>query len=213
MFGQERLRGRVVYGSHDPFGGDSPGQIRAELGDTDGTAVLANGRGARPRGRPGVVVTERVPSTAPSPTADDGFERACRLDELELDQIRRIDIGGRELCLVHTVAGLFAFGSVCPHQGGPMCEGLIKGTMEPSPRNEYTFALAGEVVACPWHGYEFDLRTGGQHRWCRARADRRLPGRGSRRGRLLQRPPAAPGTHRRLIDAPGIEVGAVRAGR
>ena len=107
-------------------------------------------------------MTERVQNTVSAAAAaqDDEFERACRLDELELDRICRVDVGGRELCLVRTAAGLFAFGSVCPHQGGPMCEGLIKGTMTPSARNEYTFARAGEVVTCPWHGYEFDLRTG-----------------------------------------------------
>jgi nitrite reductase (NADH) small subunit len=107
-------------------------------------------------------VTERVQDSAPprAPALADEFERVCGREELELDRIRRVDVGGRELCLVRTAAGLFAFGSVCPHQGGPMCEGRIKGTMTPSARNEYTFARAGEVVTCPWHGYEFDLRTG-----------------------------------------------------
>ena len=107
-------------------------------------------------------MTERLQDSVGAPVVapNDEFERACRLDELELDRIRRVDVGGRELCLVRTAAGLFAFGSVCPHQGGPMCEGRIKGTMTPSVRNEYMFALAGEVVTCPWHGYEFDLRTG-----------------------------------------------------
>ena len=41
-----------------------------------------------------------------------------------------------------------------------MCSGLIKGTMEPSERNEYKFAKEGEVVTCPWHGYEFEMTTG-----------------------------------------------------
>jgi nitrite reductase/ring-hydroxylating ferredoxin subunit len=90
----------------------------------------------------------------------DDFERLFPLAELELNVIRKAAVRGRELCVVRTVAGLFAFGAICPHQGGPMCDGLIKGTMEPSPRNEYQFGHDGEVVACPWHGYEFDARTG-----------------------------------------------------
>jgi nitrite reductase (NADH) small subunit len=101
-----------------------------------------------------------APAGETTVTEDGEFVRVCRLDDLELDQIRRVAIGGRELCLAQTAAGLFAFGSVCPHQGGPMCEGAIRGTMTPSARNEYTFDRAGEVIACPWHGYEFDLRTG-----------------------------------------------------
>jgi nitrite reductase (NADH) small subunit len=73
---------------------------------------------------------------------------------------RKATVGGREVCVVHTVAGLYAFGTVCPHQGAPMCEGRIRGTMDPSPRNQYQFAHEGEVIVCPWHGYEFDIRTG-----------------------------------------------------
>lgn len=90
----------------------------------------------------------------------DEFERLFPLAELELNVIRQAAVGGREVCVVRTVAGVFAFGAICPHQGGTMCDGLIKGTMDPSPRNEYRFGHEGEVVVCPWHGYEFDLRTG-----------------------------------------------------
>jgi nitrite reductase (NADH) small subunit len=90
----------------------------------------------------------------------DDFERLFPLDELEINVIRKAVVQGRELCVVRTVAGIFAFGAVCPHQGGAMCDGLIKGTMEPSPRNEYQFGHDGEVVVCPWHGYEFYVHTG-----------------------------------------------------
>ncbi len=90
----------------------------------------------------------------------DEFERLFSLAELELNAIRRATVGGHRVCVVRTVAGVFAFGAVCPHQGGAMCDGLIRGTMDPSPRNEYRFGHEGEVVVCPWHGYEFDVRTG-----------------------------------------------------
>ena len=43
LFGQESLRSRVVFGSHDPFDGDAPAQIVEQLGETDGALVLANG--------------------------------------------------------------------------------------------------------------------------------------------------------------------------
>ncbi|UFS58106.1 Rieske (2Fe-2S) protein [Subtercola endophyticus] len=101
---------------------------------------------------------ERVGSTVATET--DGFEYICELDELVPNKIRRSEVGGREIGVVRTVAGVFAIGSSCPHQGGPMCDGAIKGTMEPSDRNEYVFAQEGEVVTCPWHGYEFELKTG-----------------------------------------------------
>jgi nitrite reductase (NADH) small subunit len=90
----------------------------------------------------------------------DEFVLVCQLDDLELNHIHPVEISGRQICVARTSAGLYAFGAVCPHQGGPMCAGRITGTMVPSDRNEYDFSLAGEVVTCPWHGYEFDLRTG-----------------------------------------------------
>lgn len=48
LFVQESLRSRIIYGSHDPFDGDGPDQIRAELGEADGSLVLANGRALAP---------------------------------------------------------------------------------------------------------------------------------------------------------------------
>ena len=89
-------------------------------------------------------------------TAKDEYEYICELEELALDAIRTVQVDARDVCIVRTSAGVFAFGTTCPHQGGPMCHGLIKGTMDPSERNEYVFALDGEVVTCPWHGFEFE---------------------------------------------------------
>lgn len=102
---------------------------------------------------------ERARPGAPAAEPAD-FERLFPLAELELNAIRKATVSGREVCVVRTVAGVFAFGAICPHQGGAMCDGLIKGTMDPSSPNEYRFGHEGEVVVCPWHGYEFDVRTG-----------------------------------------------------
>jgi nitrite reductase (NADH) small subunit len=46
---------------------------------------------------------------------------------------------------------IFALDGVCPHQGGPLGKGSLTGT----------------IVTCPWHGWQFDVRTG-QHRLSRA---------------------------------------------
>ena len=37
-----------------------------------------------------------------------------------------------------------ALDGVCPHQGGPLGKGCLQGAM----------------VTCPWHGWQFDVRTG-----------------------------------------------------
>ncbi|WP_284984382.1 nitrite reductase (NAD(P)H) small subunit [Arthrobacter sp. efr-133-TYG-118] len=109
--------------------------------------------------QPGTLAALRRTDPATGPSSED-FEYVCDYDDMVLDEFRSVEIGGREVCVVRTLAGVFAIGSTCPHQAANMCAGAIKGTMEPSERNEYRFAQEGEIVTCPWHGYEFSLRTG-----------------------------------------------------
>ena len=71
-----------------------------------------------------------------------------------------IEFGGRTIGIIRTRGGMRAIGDRCPHQGGPICRGLVTGTMAPSAPNEYVYEQDGEIVRCPWHGYEFELTTG-----------------------------------------------------
>jgi nitrite reductase (NADH) small subunit len=54
----------------------------------------------------------------------------------------------------------FAVRNKCPHRGAPLCEGTVGGTFLTSRPNEYVFGMENRVLRCPWHGWEFDLRTG-----------------------------------------------------
>ena len=58
----------------------------------------------------------------------------------------------------------FALKNVCPHQGAPLCQGTVHATHRPGALFEFRPDLAGRVLRCPWHGWEFDLRTGKS--WC-----------------------------------------------
>jgi nitrite reductase (NADH) small subunit len=89
-----------------------------------------------------------------------GFRPVARLDELELDRFRLVEIEGREVNVVRTEAGVFAIGNRCPHQGARLCAGHVTGTMLPSDPDEYVYGQDDVVVRCPWHGFEFSLRTG-----------------------------------------------------
>jgi len=55
---------------------------------------------------------------------------------------------------------LYAIRNQCPHQGAPLCRGEVGETHAPSPANAFEPALAGRVIRCPWHGWEFDIPTG-----------------------------------------------------
>ncbi len=59
----------------------------------------------------------------------------------------------------------FAYLNQCPHMGGPACQGKMIAKVEEIIAEDRTskgmmFSKTKMHVVCPWHGYEFDIRTG-----------------------------------------------------
>ncbi|MFT7586338.1 MAG: nitrite reductase/ring-hydroxylating ferredoxin subunit [Cellvibrionaceae bacterium] len=87
--------------------------------------------------------------------------KICDLDELQPGQRRIVEIGNRSIGVFNINGALHAIKNTCPHQGAELCKGTVGGTMLPSDKpGEYRFALAGQVIRCPWHFWEFDITTG-----------------------------------------------------
>jgi 3-phenylpropionate/trans-cinnamate dioxygenase ferredoxin subunit len=78
-----------------------------------------------------------------------------------------VEVAGRSVGLFNVNGKLIAALNVCPHEGAPVCLGRVGGTTLPSSPGEFRWGREGEILACPWHGWEFDLLTG------RALTDRR----------------------------------------
>lgn len=54
-------------------------------------------------------------------------------------------MAGDQVVALFNVAGTFyALDGVCPHAGGPLGEGVLRGS----------------TITCPWHGWQFDVCTG-----------------------------------------------------
>ena len=62
------------------------------------------------------------------------------------------------------MASIFALRNRCPHQGGALCEGLLWGVLRAERPGEFEYEPSREILTCPWHGWEFHVRTG--QSWC-----------------------------------------------
>jgi nitrite reductase (NADH) small subunit len=83
------------------------------------------------------------------------------IDDFEVGKLRQVDLAGREVIVVRRRDDQFyACTSRCPHQGAPLCLGEVDGTFLPSEVGQFTFGLEGQIIRCPYHGYEYDLETG-----------------------------------------------------
>ena len=54
----------------------------------------------------------------------------------------------------------YALNNRCAHQGGPLCLGLLTGLAVSSGPGRCELTRVGEILRCPWHAWEFDIKTG-----------------------------------------------------
>lgn len=71
--------------------------------------------------------------------------RAASLDELEPSRPTLVELAGIRVVVIRVGDAVYACGDVCAHRGGPLSEGKLSGIR----------------LACPWHGWIYDVRTGG----------------------------------------------------
>ena len=77
-----------------------------------------------------------------------GFVKMATLAELPPGGAKEVEHEGRIYALFNVGGKITAIDGICPHQGGPLADGVLEGT----------------TVTCPWHGWQFDVRTG-QHQF------------------------------------------------
>jgi nitrite reductase (NADH) small subunit len=77
-------------------------------------------------------------------SAASGWIRIARTEAIPAKEGRAVNIGGQELAIFNLGDRFVAIENQCPHKGGPLCDGIVSGS----------------VVVCPLHGWRFDLNTG-----------------------------------------------------
>lgn len=75
-----------------------------------------------------------------------------------------VELDGISVGVFHVNGEYYALLNWCPHQAARLCEGQLWSAVEASVPGDYQTSRQGEIIACPWHGWEFDLRTG--QSWC-----------------------------------------------
>lgn len=89
----------------------------------------------------------------------------CRSDELKEGAVRVCTIGDVEIGIIRHNGGCHAYKNVCPHQGGPVCEGVRMPQVEDVIDENGLFVCqkfnkSDMHIVCPWHGYEFHIESG-----------------------------------------------------
>ena len=73
------------------------------------------------------------------------FVKAATVTDIAVGQGALIDVNGVNVALFNAGNGQFhAMSPLCPHEDGPLAEGWLEG----------------DVVVCPWHGFDFELSSG-----------------------------------------------------
>ena len=72
------------------------------------------------------------------------FLRAAKKDEVPPGSIREFELDGKTVAVANVDGKLYAINNTCLHRGGPLGQG----------------ELEGEVVTCPWHGWQYNVTSG-----------------------------------------------------
>ena len=70
--------------------------------------------------------------------------KAAKTNSIAKGSAAAVEIGGKAVGVFNVDGKFYAIDSTCGHRGGPLNEG----------------ELDGNVITCPWHGFQFDVTTG-----------------------------------------------------
>lgn len=72
------------------------------------------------------------------------FVKVASLSELDPGIAKAVEVNGKSIALYNVNGTVYATDNTCLHQGGPLGEGMLEG----------------DVITCPWHMWQYNVRTG-----------------------------------------------------
>lgn len=87
-----------------------------------------------------------------------------RADEIAPGERMQVTLRKRPIVVFNVDGEYFALVDRCPHMGGRLSAGPLTGLIASSGPGSYELQSDKCLVRCPWHGWEFDVRTGKS--WC-----------------------------------------------
>lgn len=88
----------------------------------------------------------------------------AKASEVPAGARKLVKAAGRPIVVFNVGGRLYAISNRCPHAGGSLVHGKLVGLVEAAMPGQYSYSRPGEILRCPWHGWEFDLATGKS--WC-----------------------------------------------
>ncbi len=72
------------------------------------------------------------------------FRNVARVEDVPPGTITAVEVDGHAIAIANVGGEFFATQHACLHLGGPLGEGRLEG----------------KTLSCPWHGWQYDVRTG-----------------------------------------------------
>jgi nitrite reductase/ring-hydroxylating ferredoxin subunit len=84
----------------------------------------------------------------------------ARVGEIPSGGRKIVTVRGREIGVFNVGGAFYGLINRCPHQGAPLCEGEVVSRLVAPEPGDYRLTRPGEMIRCPWHCWEFDIRSG-----------------------------------------------------
>lgn len=84
----------------------------------------------------------------------------ARAEDVPPGSRKIVKVGAREIGVFNVHGSFYALRNLCPHRSGPLCLGRVRPLVVAANFTELDHIREGEILKCPWHQWEFDIKTG-----------------------------------------------------